>query len=238
MTRREINALRRENELLKKRLAEIEKRQNGKASPPPLHFHDRRSYAQLISGSKSYTVYLLRSLRASDIYKRIRKILLWMSRFRILSTAMRILSYAAAVIEAGTHIVIISTLILFLLPISALLATATLLLSLIGQKRANDFLRTSVSGKDVYVFFPESRSQFTDEHFLGRWIGSLASSGKCTVFIVSPSFWSRAGLCRGKYYLHYRQDTDNVIMLRKYYYFSFKRNVLNSKKAKSATLIF
>lgn len=235
MKQRSQKSLQRKNESLKKH----EKKADAAAPADEMILsEDIGGYASNLSASKSYAGYLLRSLRASSIYRRLRKALLWISRLRILSTAMKILSYAVAIIEAGTHIVIASTLILILLPIGAIIAVTTLILSAIGQKRANEYLARAAEGEKTYVFFPRSRSAMADGSFLRGFADELSQNGNATVFIVSPSFWSGAGFDGRKYYLHYRQDRKNVFMLRKYYYFSFKRNVLNTRKEKRITLIY
>lgn len=199
---------------------------------------DADSYVKRMSESKSYAGYLLRSLHSSIIYRRLRTALLWISRLRILSTAMRILSYAIMIIEAGTHIVIASTIILIILPVGAIIAAATLIISAVGQKRANEYLARISARGEVYVLFPESRPSPKSSSFLCGLAEELSVTEDATVFIVSPYFWSGAGLDGRKYYLHYRQDKRNVFMLRKYYYFSFRRNVLNLRKEKGVTLIY
>ena len=238
MSRKELRALQKENEALRKRIAELEgSKAHTNMSEHPME--DSSAYTRLFCESNSYAGYLIRSLKASNIYKRFRAAMLWLSRFRILSTAMRLLSYAAMLIEAGTHVVIVSTLVLFFLPLSALLALVTLLLSLIGQKRANERLARAVIGKDVYVVFPKDSEAMSRSNYIGILTNALSKSNKSIVFAVSPSFWSSRGFRKGKYYMHYRHDLCNVVMLRKYYYFSFKRSVLNkSNKAKSITFIY
>ena len=199
---------------------------------------DAGESARRLSTSKSYIGYLFRSMNASNIYRRIRKALLWLSRIRILSTVMKILTFAAAVIEAGTHIVIVSTLTLILIPIAALIAVTTLIISAVGQKRANEYLKNAANSEEIYVLFPESADSAFGSGFLHGLADELSTSKSATVFIVSPSFWRGSGFGGRKYYLHYRQDAENVFMLRKYYYFSFRKSVLKAKKESSITLIY
>ena len=193
--------------------------------------------ARRLSASKSYAGYLFRSMHASDVYRRVRRALLWLSRIRILSTAMRILSLAVAIIEAGTHVFVVSTLFLILLPISAVIASVTLILSAIGQRHASRRLSAVTEGGSVYVLFPD-RTRSLSDGFIHRLASSLADDEDAAVFIVSPFFWSGTGFGGKKYYLHYRRDGENVFMLRKYYYFSFRRSVLNEKKENGVTLIY
>lgn len=237
MSRKELRILRKENEALRKRIAELEGRKEYTDTPKRTK-EDSGAYTRLFSESKSYAGYLVRSLKTSNIYKRSRNAILWLSRVRVLSTVTRLLSYAAALIETSTHVVIVSTLLLIFLPLSALLALVTLLLSLIGQKRANEHLASAVEGKNVYVVFPEDREAMRDSNYIGGITRSLAKRKETVVFAVSPYFWSGVGFRKSKYYMHYRHDLDNVVMLRKYYYFSFKRSILNQNKAKSATFIY
>ena len=143
---------------------------------------------------------------------------------------MRLLAYAAAVIEAGTQAVIVSTLFIVLLPAAVTISLLTLLISSVGSARASRELSAELDGKRIFVFFPESPEELSEKSPMRKRINELSTSQENAIFIVSPRFFGRAGIEKGKYYLHYRRERGCAVMLRKYYYFSFRKNVLSNKR--------
>lgn len=239
MKSKEYKELKKENILLKRELANANRQLRSltlREDAKDLSEH-MKGDAMRFTYSKSYIGYAFGSLRASSIYTRIKSVVRIFSRFRIISTLMRMFTYIAAFLETGTHVLLASTLLLVSLPATLILGAATFLISAFGCRNANKELINLPKEKDVYIFFPQSPNQMKRNGFLIGWISELAENKTNVVFIVSPCFWKKIGFSKRKYYLHYRADEENVIVIRKYYYFSMKKHVIQNSGANSVTMI-
>lgn len=223
----EIRELQKENKMLKAELAKAEKKLRR------LMRDDTYEMTAYVSGkaaryeeSNHYLGFLIRSLEASNIYNKVKTVLKFFSKFKVITYAIRIILIVVTFIETSAHVILLSTATLITLPVTTALGIITFILAWLGSNSANKKLADLPYKKNVYVFFPESTKQFKGDTFFKGWVKEIASDKKNIVFIVSPVFWKSSGYVKGKYYLHYRQDADNIYMIRKYYFFSFRRNVL------------
>jgi len=234
----DLHALQKENRRLKAELSRAEKKLRS------LSRDNARELTDLVSGradryaeSGHYLGFILRSLRASSIYTKTRTLVKIFSRFRIVSFLVKLITSAVVFIETSAHVILVSTIALITLPITTVFGLVTFIIAFFGSNRANKRLASLPDGKDVYIFFPQNVKQLNGESFFKGWISETASKENTLVIIVSPAFWKKTGYVKGKYYLHCRQDAENVYMVRNYYFFSFRRNVLATSKATSIYMI-
>lgn len=234
----DIAHLQKENERLKSELARAEKkiRELNKDNTDELtdyvYGKANRYYV-----SEHYLGFLMRSLRASSIYNHFRTLLKIFSRFRIVSFLVKLVTSAIIFIETSAHLILISTVTLITLPITTVLGLFTFIISFFGSNRASKRLADLPSGKNVYIFFPQNIKRLKGDNFFKGWIRELSEDDSNLIIIVSPAFWKAQGYVKGKYYLHCRMDGENVLMLRNYYFFNFRRNVLRPANTKSIYMI-
>lgn len=234
----EINELQKENRMLRAELARAEKRIRilSKDSASEITGYvsgkaDRYAY------SNHYLGFLFMSLKASNIYNKTKTVIKFFSRFRIVSLLVKIITSIVVFLETSAHLILFSTIALITLPISAVFGLITFTVAFLGSSRANKKLASLPYKKNVYVFFPQNVKRFKGNNFFKGWVDEIASNKKNLVIIVSPAFWKRSGYVKGKYYLHYRKDAENIFMIRNYYFFSFRRNVLNNSLAENVYMI-
>lgn len=235
---KEVAALIKENKRLKSELARAEKKLRLLNKDMP---SDVSSYvsgkAVRYSDSNHYIGFLFRSLKASNIYSRFKTLVKIFSRFRIISFLVKLFTAAVVFLETGAHVILVSTLTLITLPITTALGLITFIVAFLCSNKANKKLAHLSDKKNVYIFFPQSIKQFKEESFFSGWVSETANNKNNLVVIVSPAFWKATGYFKGRYYLHYRKETQNIIMIRKYYFFSFRRNVLSTSKTKNIYMI-
>jgi len=224
----EMRELQRENRILKAELAKAERKLRALSRDSAREFTSYvSSKADRYASSNHYLGFLFRSLRASNIYNRTASLVKILSRFRVVSFLVRLITAAVVFLETGAHVLLLSTIGLITLPITTVFGVITFTVAFLMSSRANRHLASLPYKKNVYVFFPQNVKQFKGDNFFKGWISEIASNKKNLVIIVSPAFWKRSGYVKGKYYLHYRKDAENIFMIRNYYFFSFRRNVLN-----------
>ena len=235
---KEISDLIKENKRLRAELAKTEKKLR------LLNKETQSDVTSYISGkavrysdSNHYIGFLLRSLKASNIYSRFKTLVKIFSRFRIVSFLVKLFTAAVVFLETGAHVILLSTIALITLPITTFLGLITFIVAFLCSNTANRRLASLPDKKNVYIFFPSSVKQFRSNSFFNGWVREIASDKNNLVVIVSPAFWKASGHLKGRYYLHYRKETQNIIMIRKYYFFSFRRNVLKAAKTKSVYMI-
>ena len=233
--KKELNALKEENRRLREELERAKKKllllDKEKRSETPEFVSGK---AERYINSKHYLGFLLRSFKASNIYARLKTVMAILSKFRIVSLLVKIITAVVVFLETSAHFLLFSTVALITLPITVIFGLITFMVAFLYSNKANKSLRHLPDNKSVYVFFPRSVKRLKENNFFRGWVNEISSDENNLVIIVSPAFWKRAGFVKGKYYLHYRREADNVFMIRNYYFFSFRRNVLS--KADTSTV--
>ncbi len=219
-------------------------------SKPPLHRTSHKPFfssqadelservrADKLLASRNYFLYLSSLLQRSQLYHLWRHYLNVFRKFRLVSILFRIYSYLLVLLQLGTAFVVIVIGILILLPILLLSAGCVIFSALLLYRRENKSMEHILSDKRVAVFFPTRDGEFGSANFWKAHIEDLAERQNTAVLIVSPFFWSGKGLSAKRFYFLLRKEKNNVYLLRKHYYFSLKRAILE-KKRDSLALIY
>ena len=175
---------------------------------------------------KSFVAYawdLIRSTRLVALWQRI---LTLFRRVRLLTVTVRILTLLFSFLQAGTLLLLSTALLLVLLPLLLLALIVTLTVAFFQSGKSNRLLRERTSGRQIYVLFLDR------EHtpFFEGNVRSLAK-GDAVVLIVSPFWLSGKGLRKKGFYSTVRQEEKNVYLLRRYYFFSMKKQVRELARA-------
>ena len=184
--------------------------------------------------SKSYPSYLLSRLRGNGVYGYARKWFDYFRRIRFASFVITFISYISSVIiQTSTFVIFASVYTVFLLPAMLISAPVIMLGGFFGSKRSCNIIEKELRDKKrIFVFFPERVSQFSADSFFRKNIESLASDEDCAIIIVSPKAVSASGIGKRKLYTTFRREQKNIYLLRKYFYFNFRNDVLSSPKTK------
>ena len=119
--------------------------------------------------------------------------------------------------------------LLILLPIALILMLVLLLLALLQSIRTNKRLRQELSGRTVYVAFgsigEDALSAFAKQNLL-----ELSMRPNCACLWVSPHWIRSNGVLETGFYCTARKEAAHLYAVRRYYFFSLKRKVLNNAK--------
>lgn len=196
-------------------------------------------YSITLDSSSGYIDYLFRSLKGSNIYLTWKRLLKYFRRFRLLRTLYKILSLILVLLRTSALIILIALVLSVIIPLSALAFLAFPLISWIRSFRINKTIIPLVTGKDVFVILPPRSDAFARSEYLFRNASDIATRRDGLSIIVSPYFFSPAtpmGYAK-KHYTNLIMNGSNVIVVRRYYYFSIKKKIL-SEHANSLSLIY
>ena len=108
----------------------------------------------------------------------------------------------------------------------AALMLGILLTAAIDTGRANRLLQKELGEKKLFVFFlPRENAAF-----LTLWAQELSKEGH-GVILVSPYWILPKGLGKRHFYFTVRKEKENLYLIRRYYFFAFRRQVLKQESA-------
>ena len=177
----------------------------------------RRSFSH-----KSFLQHAWSSLREATLYTRIKRLVAYFRRVRLVAVILRIAGAILTLLEAGALVLLTTVLLLLLLPPLLLFSLAVLLTVLVEAPRKNRALLQSTEGKRIYVLFLPTHGG----DFFKANARALAAQKNTAVIVVSPFWFSSRGLSHKRFYCTVRREYENVYLVRRYYFFSLKRHVL------------
>ncbi len=165
-------------------------------------------------------------LRSTPLYLQWQHVLTLTRRFRAVALTVRIFTILFTALQTGTFVLLSATLLLATLPLLLIGIVAVLLAAALASRHTNRLLSQQLAKKRIYVIFPEA----INTPFLLQHVKDLRAMGYA-VILVSPYLLSPTGIAGKGFYTTAREEYDNVFLIRRYYYFSFKRRVLADHRA-------
>ncbi len=235
----ENKRLRREISLLKRELDEA------RGTSIFKHGHDygnptfeRQAYLEQQYSKKSFSSSVVLRAKQTSVFKVYRRILNFIRRYTFITMTLRIASFLFAFIETGALLLLSTSALVISIPISLTISHISVLLTVFSAQKRNRKNKTVIEGKNVFLLFPPKARAFDKDSYFRFMVCELAKDENNTVVIVSPSPIKTLGISDSKKpYLLSRYETDNVIMVRRHYYFTLRKRVIN-KYAKNITEIF
>lgn len=175
--------------------------------------------------------YLFDRVRNAALYAELQRLIAYLRRVRMVAFILRALSLLLTLVETGALVLLSTVLFLILLPIGLVLMLGLLLTALIQSKRTNQRLKKELAGRTVYVFFTAPNEEaHVSSAFLTQNALDCAQRPNCACVWVSPYWISSKGLLKKGFYCTARKDAAHLYLVRRYYFFSLKRNVLKKEK--------
>ena len=237
--KKELAKQKRKNERLTRKLNSITSKNNLNIDTSKIKDHGQRITVikceqSALYSKRSFVSYITALFKTSAIYETFKSFLLYFRRFRIITTTLRILNYIAVVIHTSAVLVVLSAVfVLLVLPFIIISSIVSFAGALLLSRKNNLRLSEELEGHSVFVFFPSRGAEIETNSFFNQNICSLSCGGR-KIIVVSPYFFSSAGIKKSTPYVTVRRESENIYIVRKYYYFSLKRNVLSSFDANTA----
>ena len=234
----ENSRLRRENDDLKKELNEAYGNSSRtKHSDKYKHALDMRSQLEYTFSKKSYISYLYAHLSHTSFFNIYRRILRFVRRYSLFTTTLKIASVVFLTVETAALFVISSS-ALFVSIIMALIASQIVgLFTVFIRHEHVRHNKIFLKNKNVTVFFPHKSSIGRSDFFRG-YVNECANQNNSAVIVVSPFVFNGIGVSGNKKRFGIcRYDGENVLIVRRSYYFLLKELVID-KVCKSVTEIY
>ena len=207
--KKEIEELRRENAFLREELA-------------------RTGSDTSVADSKSFFEYLFKTVKEHSFYKRFSTIRSYFFKFKLFSTAFRLLSFIVIAIETSAVLLVLVTVAALTLPpfiLGCFLFFGTSALRF-SQDRKQTL--TEIANKKVIVLFPPKQYIFKKESFFYKNALDLTARGSA-VIAVSPFIISPKGIFeKGRFFLNSHRETSGITVIRRQYFFHIQKRIFNS----------
>jgi len=176
---------------------------------------------------KEYFSYIRHSVKNASVFWIYAGIIDAVRRFTFVSTTIRILLFIFSFIQSGAVFIISTSAFLIALPFVFLFSGIGFMLTFMGSRKAIQKTRPLVKGKSVKVFFPAKRGAFNSESYFAGMVKDMAAQPNSLCVIVAPGlFFSRGISEKRRYYFTTRADGENIVIVRKHFYYRFKKRVL------------
>lgn len=203
---------------------------NEKESSHKTALHARQLRQQALKNRKLlqhrfFFGYLCDLFKHAPLYAHWQSLLTYFRRFRTVAFILRSLTVVAAVLQTGALVVLTTAVFLVILPLLSVLMLAILLTAWLQSRRTNRHFSKQISEKTVCVLF----MSLEKNRFLERNAKNLASQG-AFVIIVSPYWIASKGIAGSRFFFTAREEYPNIVLIRRYYFFSLRRQVLKNAK--------
>lgn len=145
---------------------------------------------------------------------------LYLRRVKLLQTVLSV----AAALGALAAVTALSAAVL---PFLLFTGGSFILWVLLHARRMDGLLEQELAGRRVRVLIPICGRALRDGSFFIRSARSMAAEEGVAVLVISPYLFSRRGLGETKGFLTARKEGERLYLLRRYYYFLFRRRVLD-----------
>ena len=227
-----IKKLTEENAKLRRELDSL-KRELEKANGTAPLFSSKDKYAEefekqsrneTLYSRKSYTAFLLSHISNTSVFHVYKRIIAFLRKYALVSTTLKIAAIILAILQTSTVFVLATSVFVVSLPFTFLVGYAALILSLFGRRRLKKKIADISEGKDIFILTPPRGRAFEKSSFFNGMAEDIAKDKTKLVIIVSPYFLSSKGVGKSrKLFSMARIESDNVIIVRRHYYFSLKR---------------
>ena len=178
--------------------------------------------------SSSYLKYVFAKISKAALYSLFKKILSGFRKFKLVSTIIRIISSALAILGTGAFFIFVSGTVIFFIPAFILLCASAYITGMLFRKKAFKLLGALLTDKTIFVFFPSAGKPFREGSYFRKSIISVShdTDAKVIVLIVSPYLVSTKGFGGKGYYPVTRMEDSNICLIRKNAFFALRRKIL------------
>ncbi len=172
----------------------------------------------------SYFRYALKNASLFRVYS---QIINTVRRFTFVNTTIRIAIFLLTIVNSGAIFLISTSTFIVSLPFMFLLSGVGAMLTLLGSRKATQINRPILTNKNVCVFFPAKKSAIRKDTYFSGLVQSMGEQPNTVCVIVTQGFFfSRGTTGRKRLFFASRVDADNLIIVRRHYYFKLKQSII------------
>ena len=171
--------------------------------------------------------YFTHALKNASLFRLYSQIVNTVKRFTFVTTTIQVVLFLLAIVKSGVIVLISTSAFIVSLPFIFLMSGLGAILTFIGSKKATAQNTPIIKGKRVCAFFPAKKSVMRDDGYFAGFVRSMASEPDTVCIIVTPGFFFSRGISESKcYFFTSRIDAQNIIIVRRHYYFKLKKKII------------
>ena len=231
-------ALKKENRILRaeiKRLnqiiranAESREAKQTKSTDAMLIWYKQEREATLFS-SPTYLKYLISKITGGSLFAFSKRAMGYFRKFKLVSSFMRIISSALAIIGTGAFFIFISGAVVFIVPFVVAFSASLYFIGTVWRTSAFRAIERAIAKRSVYVFFPSQKGPFCKGSAFRNTLDIISNDTESQSFIiiVSPYVFSSVGFSdeKERFYPIVRFEKSNVCILRKHSFFLLRKKI-------------
>ncbi len=235
----ENRRLSRENDALKNEIDSLQGKQSKRNVLNKYQYAlKHRSEAECMYSKKNFASFLFTQLKFTSFFHIYTQVINIFRRYSFITTSLKVFSLIFLFFEASLLVVLSTSAFVASLIFTLFLSHLFTVLTIFARKKYNKINKEALTEKNITIFFPPKERAFDHDSFFNKFVKDEANGINSHIIIVSPYVFKSIGLDHSKkLYFCYRNDGENIILVRRGYYFSLRKNVIN-KVAKSVKEIY
>ena len=219
---REISELKNELREYKGKSKKI--RHNDKFQSSLLH----RANTEYMFSKKSFASFLFAQLKCTSFFNVYRRVINAFRKYSFVTTTLKVFSILFLLVEASILVLVSTSAFIASIVFTLLVSHAVGFFTILARKKCNKQNASRLAQKNVTVFFPPKDRSFDADSFFRGFVLETALKPDSTVVVVSPYIFNSKGLTYPKKaYALCRDDGTNVILVRRRYYFTLRKKIID-----------
>ena len=176
--------------------------------------------------------YFRRALKNASWFRGYSQIINTVRHFTFITTTIQVVLFILTILKSGIIFLISTSAFIIAFPFMLLLSGVGTVLTLLGSKKATRTNIPILKGKNVCVFFPAKKSMLCEDSYFSGFVRSMSTRPNTVCVIVTQGMFFSQGISGKKdFFLASRYDDENIIIVRKHYYFKLKNKIIKQYSA-------
>ncbi|MBE6593763.1 MAG: hypothetical protein E7642_07205 [Ruminococcaceae bacterium] len=181
---------------------------------------------------EAFFSYFRHALKNASLFRGYSQIINTVRHLTFITTTIQVVLFLLTILKSGVIFLISTSAFIVSLPFMILLSGIGAFLTLLGSKKATRINKPILKGKNVCVFFPAKRSMLRQGSYFSGFVSSMSKRPNTVCVVVTQGFFFSRGITgKRKYFFTSRVDADNIIIVRKHYYFKLKNKIIKQYSA-------
>lgn len=229
----ELRKLKQENQRLKKEIRVLKEELaqgetlHASSSDDSVIALEKHAKNERLFSKKRYVSYVYHLIRNTSVFSLYSRMIRFVRRYTFLRTTLKIITAILAILETSTVFVLATSFFIVSLPFTILISYSALLFSFFRGRSVRKTVEGMVQNKKIVIFFPPKGYDKNSNSFFCGMAREEAKRDDHFCVIVSPYFFKGIGLDKSsqKRYWIARFETENILLIRRHYYFTLKKKV-------------
>lgn len=186
----------------------------------------RADYEDMFS-KKNFFSFAFSHLKHTSFFGMYKKLVSIIRRYTFLTVTFKIASILFLLVETAALFVISTSAFFISIVLTFITSYIFAFLTIFVRHKSNRENIEILKDKDVTIFFPPKERAFDIDSYFSGFVRSISQEKDSVVVIVSPFTKKNIGLNGSKKkYFASRLDGDNILIVRRYYYFTLRNKII------------